>query len=376
MRRVLATLLCIVLWRGTAWADVPKGPTVEEMAAQMLMVGFRGTEADAASAIARHIRAGRVGNVVIFELDQALGAGKDRNIVSPQQLKALIKDLKAAMPEAAQLPLWVAVDQEGGRVQRLRPARGFVADWPSAQTLGRGDVAETRTVAERMGEELAALGIDMDFAPVADVNVDPDSPAIGRLERSFGSDPDNVARHAIAFGEGMSRAGVVPCLKHFPGHGSAAGDTHAGTTDVTRTWTEMELYPYRAAFAAGWPGAVMIAHVFHADLDSERPASLSVRITWGLLRGVLGWRGVVVTDDLQMGALTQRYSTEQCILMAVQAGVDILVFSGNAKDAVPDSDFPKVIHDILVRLVREGKISEGRLYESWLRIAEMKARRR
>ena len=347
-------------------------PTVEEMAAQMIMAGFRGTTADVDSPIVRHIRTGRIGNVILFDRDRTAGAGKDRNIVSPTQLKALIAGLKAAMPEDASLPLWVAVDQEGGRVQRLRPDRGFSGDWPPAESLGRGDVEATRNVAKALGKELAGLGIDFNFAPVADVNLNPGSPAIGALGRSFSADPETVARHVVAFGEGLLEAGVFPCLKHFPGHGSATHDTHEGTADVTSTWNESELLPYRRAFAAGWNGAVMTGHVFHAGLDSDHPASLSVRITWGLLRGVLGWQGVVVTDDLQMWALAGKYTTEQIILMAVKAGADILIFACNARDAPFDPDFPKTAHDTLVRLVHEGKIPEDRLRESWQRIAKMK----
>lgn len=363
-------VLSVFLYAASAAAAAER-PSVEEMAAQMLMVGFRGTEAGADSPIVRQIRAGVVGNVILFDRDQTAGAGKDRNVASPEQLKKLIAGLKAAMPAGSPLPLWVAVDQEGGKVQRLRPARGFLKDWPSAESPGR-DPETTRETAKAMGTELADLGIDLDFAPVADVNVNPNSPAIGALGRSFSADPEVVVQHAVAFGEGLLDAGVFPCLKHFPGHGSAREDTHEGAADVTTTWDPSELLPYRKAFAAGWRGAVMTAHIFHSGLDSDRPASLSVRIVRGLLRGVLGWQGVVVTDDLQMGALAKKYTTTQIIRMAVEAGADILVFSSNARDAPFDPDLPQKAHAILVDLVRRGVVSEDRLYESWQRIAAMK----
>ncbi len=352
-------------------AAAAERPTVEEMAAQMLMVGFRGTEAGTDSPIVRQIRAGVVGNVILFDRDLTAG-GKDRNVASPEQLRKLIADLKAAMPEGSSLPLWAAVDQEGGKVQRLRPARGFLKDWPAAESPGRGNLDNTRKTAAAMGKELADLGIDLDFAPVADVNTNPDSPAIGALGRSFSADPEVVTQHAVAFGKGLRDAGVVPCLKHFPGHGSARDDTHEGAADVTATWDPSELLPYREAFAAGWSGAVMTAHIFHSGLDSDRPASLSVRITRGLLRGVMGWRGVVVTDDLQMGALAKKYAMEQIVRMAVEAGSDILIFSNNSRDIPFDPDLAQRAHAILVDLVRKGVVSGDRLYESWRRIAAMK----
>ena len=364
-------VLCLVL---AALSPAGAEPTVEAMAAQMLMVGFRGTEAGPESPIVRHIKAGSVGNVILFSRDQTNGAGTERNIRSPEQLRALTAALKAAAP--ADMPVWVGLDQEGGRVQRLRPGLGFAEDYPSAQALGASDdIALTRGTAERMGRELAELGIDVDFAPVADVDVNPASPAIGALGRSFGADPEAVARHAAAFSDGLRAAGVVPCLKHFPGHGSAAAYTHIGAADVTHTWREEELIPYCRAVASGWRGAIMTSHIFNAALDPDLPASLSRRIVTGLLRETLGWDGVVITDDLDMRALTQRYSLEERILLAVSAGSDLLIFAQNMKGMDFDPDFPKKAHETLVRLVREGRIPEERLRRSWDRIAAMKRKR-
>jgi len=343
---------------------------VEEMAAQMLMVGFRGAEVNGDSPIIRHIRAGYVGNVILFASDLTIGGDRNRNIISPEQLKALNEALKNAAP--TDVPLWIAIDQEGGRVQRLRPARGFAENYPSARVLGRGDVAITREVAERMGRELKKMGIDVNFAPVADVDVNSDSPVIGGIERSFSRDPYVVALHIIAFSEGLKSAGIIPSLKHFPGHGSADADTHLGTADVTSTWIEEELLPYRLAFESGFQGSVMTSHVFHEKLDPHFPASLSFKITTELLRGTLGWDGIIFTDDLHMGALTPYYSIEEIIYRSVYAGADILIFSSNSEDMVYDPDFPKEAHGILVSLVTDGKISEERLYESWNRIMALK----
>ena len=345
-------------------------PTVEEMAAQILMVGFRGTEVNAVSPIIKHIKAGYVGNVILFERDITAESGEFRNIVSPEQLAALSEFLKNAAP--TDVPLWIAIDQEGGRVQRLRPRRGFAENYPSARTLGRGDVSVTRDTAERMGHELKKMGIDVNFAPTADVDINPNSPVIGGIERSFSPDPNITAQHVIAFSNGLKNAGIIPCLKHFPGHGSSEHDTHMGTADITLSWMDSELLPYHMAFEAGFRGAVMTSHVFHAGLDPQYPASLSFKITTELLRNALGWDGIIFTDDLHMGALMLYYSTEEIIYRAVKAGADILIFSCNAQDMIYDPGFPKIAHDILVNLVNEGKISKERLYESWNRIMTLK----
>ena len=372
MTQLVRISLCVFLWlwlcSGTTTANEP---TVKEMAAQMLMVGFRGAEVNDASPIISHIKAGYVGNVILFERDMTAGSGQIRNIVSPEQLTALSKSLKDAAP--TDVPLWIAIDQEGGRVQRLRPERGFTENYPSAQVLGRGEASVTQDVAERMGHELKKMGVDVNFAPVADVNVNSDSPVIGRLERSFSHDPIIVAQHVIAFSDGLKRAGVIPCLKHFPGHGSAEYDTHMETADVTSTWEDSELLPYRMAFESDFQGTVMTSHVFHRKLDPQYPASLSFNITTTLLRDTLGWKGIVITDDLHMGALTQHYSIEEIIYRAVDAGADILIFSSNSRNMTYDPDFPKKVHDILTGLVTEGKISKERLYESWNRIVNLKS---
>jgi beta-N-acetylhexosaminidase len=346
-------------------------PTVEEMAAQMLMVGFRGTVAEEDSAIIKHIRAGFVGNVILFEKDMTLGAGTLRNIESPEQLKKLIKVLKEA--NTSSIPLWVAIDQEGGKVQRLRPGRGFEADFPSAQTLGQEDESYTLSVAGKIGQELSRMEIDMNFAPVADLNINADSPAIGRIERSFGDCPNIVAKHILAYVDGMNKAGILSCLKHFPGHGSAKSDTHIGVTDVTSTWRGYELLPYREIINSNFAGAIMSSHVYHKALDPEYPASLSYGIITNILREMLGWKGLIITDDLHMRAITYKYDIEETINLAINAGADILLFSCNASGTIFDPDFPKKAHQTIVKLVHDGKISKKRLYESWERILATKS---
>lgn len=216
---------------------------------------------------------------------------------------------------------------------------------------------------------LTGVGFNLDFAPCVDLNVNSQSPAIGALGRSFSADPRRVSADAQAFAQGLGSAGVLSCLKHFPGHGSAAGDSHLGFTDVTTTWDSSEPVPYRALIGQDAVDMVMTAHVFNAALDPEYPASLSWRITTGLLRGDLGFTGVIVTDDLQMRAVTDKYSLEQTVRLALDAGADILLFGNNL---AYDPDLPAKVQGILVDLVRTGSVPEPRVQESYARIMGLK----
>lgn len=205
-------------------------PSVEEMAGQMLLVGFKGQEPEECGAILRDIQARHLGGVILFKRD-ARNAKLPRNIRDAAQVKRLIAALRGA---SAGHPLFVAVDQEGGKVARFQPGDGFPA-YPSAAELGRGTPDATRRTALDMGRMLRELGVNLNFAPVLDVNVYPASPAIGRLGRSFSADPQAVAAHGAAFADGLNDAGIVAVFKHFPGHGSARADSHKGVTDISAT---------------------------------------------------------------------------------------------------------------------------------------------
>jgi beta-N-acetylhexosaminidase len=333
------------------------------MIGQMIMIGFNGFELLDTAPLLASIRAGRAGNVILFERGVLTGP---KNIESPAQVRLLTARLQKAAPR----PLFIAVDQEGGRVQRLKPEHGFEGS-PSASALGGGNPSATHQAARRMGLEMAAVGINFDFAPVADLNINPLSPIIGAMQRSFGAEPHRTAAHVLAFGEGLIQAGVAPCLKHFPGHGSAREDSHDGLPDISATWQPAELIPFQKAIQAGWTGAVMPGHLYHRSLDALRPASLSAPILNGLLRGKMGFTGVIVSDDMQMGAVTGAYSLEERILFAVEAGVDMLLFSNNSR--MPDMSADE-IHAVLLRLVQEGRISAARITLSFERISRLKQR--
>lgn len=278
---------------------------------QLLFAGFQGTELprDLAELLAQ----GRIGGVILFA----------RNIGGPAQVRALTTALHAAAPPDA--PVLLAIDQEGGRVQRLRAPW---TEWPPMRRLGERDEPDTTAaVAAALARELADLGIGLDFAPVVDVDTNPLNPVIG--DRSFSRDPSRVARHAAAFVTAMQAAGVAACAKHFPGHGDTHSDSHLELPrlehDLDRL-REVELPPFRAAIAAG-VASMMTAHVLFPRLDRARPATLAPDVM-NLLRGELGYDGVVFSDDLEMKAVADHFAPEPLVRGCLEAGCDgVLVCS-------------------------------------------------
>jgi beta-N-acetylhexosaminidase len=346
-------------------------PTLREKIGQMLMVGFRGSRPAECALIERDIREHGIGSVILFDLDMTgtidSGGPRRRNIESPAQVKELLAHLQAQ----AKVPLLTAIDQEGGRVNRLKPAYGF-PESISHEELGALDQpAETRRHAEATARTLREVGLNWNLAPVVDLDANPDNPIIKGKKRSFATDPEKVARHAAAFVEGHRAHGVLTCLKHFPGHGSAMGDTHLGFVDVTQTWHERELEPFRALIAAGQCDSIMSAHVFNARLDPERPSTLSRTVITGILRERLGFQDVVASDDMEMKAISSRYGLENSVPWAVAAGIDVLCF-GNNMSYDPDIA-PKVIN-ILERAVAGGRVSAARIDESYRRVLALKRR--
>ncbi len=359
-----AGILLFFALTGSALADRLQEDELARKTGQMLMVGFRGLSVDQDSPIVRDIKAGRAGGVILFDYDVALKSPV-RNIESPGQLQKLVQDLQTAADDR----LLVAVDQEGGRVARLKKKHGF-PETVSQAWLGEQDDPElTYAHASRIASTLAQLGINVNLAPVVDVNVNPENPVIGGLKRSFSFDPDTVARHAREVILAHREQGVLTALKHFPGHGSSTEDSHLGFTDVTKTWSRLELKPYRELF--GSPGAdmVMTAHVFNARLDPDWPATLSSSILSDLLREEMGYGGVIISDDMQMKAITDNHHLETALERTILAGTDIIIFGNNL---VYDEDAAGKARDMILDLVRRGRIPASNIKESYQRIMNLK----
>jgi len=343
---------------------VPADVTLDVKIGQMIMVGFRGLDVNDNSPIVRDIIDRHIGGVVLFDYDVPTNTPL-RNIESLTQLKELTAKLQAA----STIPLLVAIDQEGGNVSRLKRSAGFPPT-VSAQELGSiNDLSLTCREADRIAKTLAELGINLNLAPVVDLNTNPDNPIIGRLGRSFSADPQVVANHAAEFIKAHRRYGVLCALKHFPGHGSSTGDSHLGLTDVTNTWSSDELIPYRNLIREGLVDVIMTGHIYNANLDPDFPATLSRPILTDLLRKQLSYDGVIISDDVQMRAITDRYGFEIALQAAIKAGVDIILIANNS---VFDEDAASHAIAVIRKLIRQGKISPQRINESYRRIKKLK----
>lgn len=339
---------------------------LERKIAQMLLLGFPGETLEPGSPIDQAIRQYGAGGVVLFDNNVDLQV-TNRNITSPSQLL----QLTSALHQAAEVPLFIAVDQEGGVVARLKERDGFPTSF-SAQYLGKQhDLALTSSASEGIAATLEQYGCNLNLAPCVDLNSNPNNPVIAFKERSFSADPVEVAVHAAAFIKGHHRHHIPTCLKHFPGHGSSHDDSHLGLVDVTRYWHENELEPYRYLMSQGLCDMVMTAHTFNTNLDPVYPATLSKATINGILRKRLGFDGVVVSDDLYMGAIVQHYSYETAVEKTVNAGVDLLVL---ANDKAYRPDIVPLTIELLVRLVKDGKVSPGRIDQACRRIFALKSR--
>ena len=324
--------------------------STEEKVGQLLVAGIEGTEAGADARYA--IREARVGGVILF----------GRNVADAGQLAQLNNDLKALNSDAGNAPLFLCVDEEGGLVSRMPPE---VQDLPSAYDFIRagGDPAARGAV---LAAECAAFGFNVDFAPSLDIWSNPQNTVIGR--RAFGTDPQTVTGAGTACTYAMMEAGVVPVVKHFPGHGDTLTDSHVGLPVVEKSreaLLENELAPFRAAIDGGAP-AVMVAHILMTQFDLQRPASLSPAVVTGLLREELGFDGVVFTDDLTMGAVSQTYGMGEAAVLAVEAGCDMALVCHR-------QDNLKAARSALLEAVDSGRVSMERLDESVYRVLALKA---
>jgi beta-N-acetylhexosaminidase len=342
------------------------GPSLRDRIGQMLLVGFRGLTVEEAGEVVADIQERNLGGILLLDTDQPTDSAV-RNVESPAQLTALVAGLQAL----AATPLLVAVDEEGGLVARLDERHGFPATVSAAELGADPDLEVTRQAGQRIAETLASVGVNLNLAPVVDLNVNPTNPIIGALGRSFSADPAVVTAHAEAWVEGHREVGVRTTLKHFPGHGSSTGDTHLGVVDVTETWTATELEPFANLIEDGMADAVLTAHVFNASLDAEHPATLSEPIVTGILRGQLGWDGVVLSDDMQMGAIRQAYGYADALRLAILAGVDVLTI---AQQQVYEAGIVATTIDLIEGLVLDGSIPEARIDESYRRIQAFKQR--
>ncbi len=329
----------------------------EKEIANLFILGFYGTSAKVGTQIHSEICKG-LGGVILFG-KSPVQRGAIKNFATKEGLKQLISELKSCKTKP-----FIAIDQEGGAVERVK-----FTHYPSAKVVAKKGIKFAKNVYLAMAKELYELGFNLNFAPVADVAINPKNRVIVKWGRSFGNVQD-VIKYDSVFINAMHQFNIATTLKHFPGHGSSFGDTHKGFVDVSSTWQEQELMPYKAL--KNKTDAVMVAHIFNKNLDSKYPASLSNKIVTNLLKRKIGFSGVIISDDLQMGAIKKFYSLKETIARSLNAGVDVMLFANQVSPS-------KVIHldrliQITKELLKEKRVSEARIKEANQKINQLKAR--
>ncbi len=324
----------------------------------MLLLGWQGPDARGVNAqAAALVDELRAGGVIVFT----------RNAGTQEELRGTLTRLQERAAARGLPPLFIAIDQEGGRVSRLGPPHFPSA--PSARSLGEtGDPEQARAAARDTAAQLKDVGINWDFAPVLDVNNNPRNPVIG--SRSYGDDPQAVAAMGLAAVRGFQDdGGLLACGKHFPGHGDTETDSHLALPRIAHDRQRLEaveLVPFRAAIAGGL-AAVMSAHILFPALDAHLPATLSPRILTGLLRREMDFSGLIITDCLEMQGVARGWGPPEAAVLAVLAGADVLLCSHTWETQ-------RAVRDALLAAVEAGRIPEARLDESLARIAAAKAR--
>ncbi|WP_258102955.1 glycoside hydrolase family 3 protein [Marinoscillum sp. MHG1-6] len=358
MKRLFAGCL---LSLSVLFVQAQTGDSLDIMIGQMIMIGIGDFNIpDRTEPIYYALEQGYAGGIILFE--------KNISNSNPRQnLKTIIADAQDKSP----IPLFVSVDEEGGRVTRLKTKYGFPKT-VTAQYLGRVDnLDSTQYYVRQTASTLKALGFNLNYAPSVDVNINPQNPIIGRIGRSYSSDYLGVVKHAGEVVKIHKEYGVATALKHFPGHGSSKSDTHLGVADVTDTWNIEEIYPYKMLIDSGNVTMIMTAHIVNGIIDEQKlPGTLSYKVVTELLRNILGYNGVVISDDMQMGAIRKEFGIGKALELSINAGVDIVMFANN----VPGSEMVSAgeIHKIIKAKVTNNQISVSRIQESYQRIMNLK----
>lgn len=327
---------------------------LREQLHKMLIIGFDGLDIKQNSNLINQINNG-LGGVILFDkyIDDKT---KSKNIESKEQLK----ELTSSLQNISKNKLIICIDQEGGKVARLKEEKGFDSSL-SAKEISTLSLEESKVVYNNLSSQLQDLGINCNFAPLVDLGINKDSKIIYGLDRAYSNNSEIVIQYAKVFMDALKDHQIISVLKHFPGHGSAKDDSHEGFVDISNTWDKIELTPYKQLLHK--TKMIMSAHVFNSNLDEDFPATLSYKINTQLLREQIGYDGVLITDDLQMAAIKAHFSKEKAIELAINSGADMLMYCNQ----LGDDDTNETI-DIMETLVKSGKISYDRIKEANRRI--------
>ena len=338
--------------------------SLNQLVGQLIIAGFRGTEANHHSDIVRHIHDFHLGGIILYDEDLEIGGRGTRNIKSQNQIWELTQQLQSYSDDG----LLVAIDQEGGSVTRLKPDYGFpeLSSWNHIGLLD--NILMTEQFANSVSDSLKICGINLNLAPVLDLDYGAET-IIGKSNRALSSEPKKVIEHAEIFINALKKNNIISCGKHFPGQGSASGDTHEGVTDISETWNVADLFPYSELVQSGNLDMIMVAHIFNKKMDHKFPASLSKIIINNVLRKNLGFTGVVMCDDPSMKAISDNYNLEQTFELMLNAGIDLFCLGNNLSY---DKNYISKSVLALCNLVKTNKISENRIYESINRVHALK----
>lgn len=338
---------------------------INSMIGQMIMTGFRGISPEDATSFFQSLDGLTIGGVILYDQNVTTNPPSLHNIRSPEQ----VKSLNAALQSCSEIPLFIGVDQEGGQVNRLKKEYGF-PDSQSWTDIGMEE-SESNTIehGSSISSTLKTHGFNMNFAPVLDLPINSEN-VIVQKGRCLSLDPKVVSHHAELFIHAHLEHNVIPVCKHFPGQGSATTDSHEGFVDVSDSWSEKELIPYQHLIAQNSLPVIMTSHLFHQGLDPNYPATLSRNILNDLLRIELGFNGVIVSDDPQMGAITNHYDLKTVVRLMINAGVDIFCFGNNL---VYDPNIVKKVYAVILELLDEGTVTTQQIETAYNRIIILKS---
>lgn len=337
--------------------------TLEEKIGQKLVVGFRCSKLQDEPQLEDLLRQGLLGGIILFKRD--LQTGQSRNLIDHAQIKKLINDIKGS----SKLPIFVTIDQEGGNVTRLNSSNGFT-DFPSAYEIGtKGDLNSAKEIYQQVAQTLYETGFNVNFAPVLDLCINTKNQVIFARGRCFSEYPEKVATFGQIHIESHLERKILPVAKHFPGHGSSFGDTHLGWVDISTTWKQVELVPYKILSKANKLPAVMVGHLFNKNIDPIYPATFSRIWIEEVLRKQIEFNGLIFSDDLQMKAISENFSLEEVVELSFISGIDVLVFA-NQMEYNPN--IVNEIIDIVKNLLNEGKIKISQIDKSVEKIIDYK----
>lgn len=326
----------------------------------MIVIGFDDAKVTQESEIIKKVNEYNLAGVILFDIFYN-DRNKSKNISSPPQLKELTTQLQKLTKHR----ILISVDQEGGKVARLKPKYGF-NKFASAKEVSQNTLSDAKKTYKEMSMMLKNNGINCNFAPVVDLEVNPKNKVIVGLERSFGVSSEEVNKYAKTLIDAQNKAGIISVLKHFPGHGSSLGDSHLGFVNITDTWSQRELEPYQTLINSNSVNMIMTAHVFNSKLDAKYPCTLSHNVNTKLLRQKMGFDGVIVSDDLQMKAISKHYTLKETVTLSINSGVDLLLF-GNQ---LGEQNIDELIETIFTQ-VKNGSISYENIVASNKRINKL-----